>query len=103
MPDDGSKAFYSAFEEYAGSSVVPLAYVGSQVVSGSNYAILCKFTTETEDPLTSIQMVTVYVDPEGNASILHIEDIDPTDFTGQDADDAEDADEAGDADEADDD
>ena len=84
MPDDVTKAFNSAFEGYTGSDVDPLAFVGSQVVSGSNYAILCKFTTVTEDPISSIGIVTIYVDTEGNASILHIEDIDPTDFTGQD-------------------
>ena len=49
-----------------------MAYLGSQVVAGTNYALFCHSTLVTAEPLSSIQVVTIYEDLEGNCSINNI-------------------------------
>lgn len=53
----------------AGGEMEPVAYLGSQVVGGYNYLVLCKVRAVVEDPSVELALVTIYVDPEGNASI----------------------------------
>ncbi len=53
----------------AGGEMEPVAFLGSQVVGGFNYLVLCRVKAVVEDPSTELALVTIYVDPEGNASI----------------------------------
>ena len=53
----------------AGGEMELVAYLGSQVVGGYNYLVLCKVRAVVEDPSVELALVTIYVDPEGNASI----------------------------------
>ena len=53
----------------AGGEMEPVAYLGMQVVGGYNYLVLCRVKAVADDPSTELALVTVYVDPEGNASI----------------------------------
>ncbi len=80
MPQNAAAAFSAATDGFVGNSLVPIAYLGSQIVAGTNYAFLCHSTLVTADPVTSIQLVIVYEDLEGNAAIAHIVTIDPSDF-----------------------
>ena len=53
----------------AGGEMEPVAYLGMQVVGGYNYLVLCRVKAVIDDPSTELALVTVFVDPEGNASI----------------------------------
>ena len=54
---------------------------GTQVVSGTNYMLLCKITTVTAEPVSHYSIVTVYEDLEGNASISETHDFSAEDET----------------------
>lgn len=70
MPEDLLEVFGKAFETYTASSVFePIALLGTQVVAGTNFAILIKeFPSEAPDDVT-LKVVTVYRDLKGNCSI----------------------------------
>ena len=58
-----------------GAKYTPVAYLGRQVVSGTNYLILCR-TVSTVDPdaVETYMFVTVYEDLEGGAQITNVID-----------------------------
>ena len=70
LPGKAQKAFDKAIEAFNGGELVPVAYIGRQLVAGNNYQILCKSTTVTAEPVTMLQVVTVYEDLEGKVDIL---------------------------------
>lgn len=80
LPEEAKAAFDNASEEFLGNDLVPMACLGKQIVSGTNYAILCHSTLTTADPVKSIQVVTVYEDLEGNATISGITTVDAGEF-----------------------
>ncbi len=65
------EAYEKALESMviAGGEMEPVAYLGMQVVGGYNYLVLCRVKAVIDDPSTELALVTVFVDPEGNASI----------------------------------
>ena len=81
LPEEVKTAFDKACEGYTGMGFTPVAYLGSQVVSGTNYKILCKGTTVTENPETKYVTVTVYADLDGNAEITDVVDFNIEDYT----------------------
>lgn len=80
LPDEAQKAFDKAKEGYTGNELDPMALLGTQVVAGTNYAILCHSTLVTETPINQIQLATVYADLEGNCEITNVCTINPADF-----------------------
>ncbi len=93
LPEDVKAAFDLALEGYTGIGLTPIAYLGSQVVAGTNYAILClgKVMNPTAKP--TLKVAVVYKDLEGNASMLRVNDFKLVDYVGADdiaADGAED-------------
>ena len=48
----------------------PSAFLGSQVVAGKNYCFLCKPTVKSNGGLKSLELVYIYVDLKGEASLL---------------------------------
>ena len=81
LPEEAKAAFDKALEGYTGVGFTPVAYLGSQVVAGTNYAFLCKSTVVTADPITNLKVVTVYNDLEGNATIKDVIDVNVADYT----------------------
>lgn len=75
-------AFDKALEGFTGASYEPVAYVGSQVVAGTNYLILCKSSVLASGAQTGFSLVTVYKDLEGNSELSRIEDISLGDTDG---------------------
>ena len=69
-------AFKKALEGFTGVSYEPIAYLGSQVVSGTNYAVLCFEKESTASAETKLSIVTVYENLDGKAEILSTEDVD---------------------------
>lgn len=53
----------------------PIAYVGSQVVAGTNHAVLCKAVSNTKADQTSLVIVYVYEDLNGKCQITSTESI----------------------------
>lgn len=81
IPDEAREALSLAASELLGAEYAPIAYLGSQVVAGTNYAFLCKVTTVTPDPLTKLAVVVVYKDLDGAAEITDVNDVDITAYT----------------------
>ena len=81
LPENVDEAFKKVTEELMGTTLEPAAYIGSQVVAGSNYMILCRATTVTENPVTNFQMAVIYADLEGGAKLTTLEDFDVVKYT----------------------
>lgn len=82
LPAEAKAAFEKALDGYTGAGLTPIGYLGSQVVAGTNYKILCRETLVTADLITKISVVTVYADLEDNAEILDVTEVDLISFLG---------------------
>lgn len=81
LPEDAKAAFDAAMAELVGVEYTPIAYLGTQVVAGTNYGYLCRGTVMSAEPVTNLYVVKVYQDLDGNASVLDIADFSITDYT----------------------
>ena len=71
--------FEKGTETLTGVSYIPVAYLGSQVVAGTNHAFLCQAVTAypgSIETAPSYAMVYLYEDLSGNVSILSIAEFD---------------------------
>ncbi len=71
--------FEKGTETLTGVSYIPVAYLGSQVVAGTNHAFLCLASTAYPGSLETkpaYAMVYLYEDLSGNVSVLSIADFD---------------------------
>lgn len=80
IPQEAKDVFDKAAESLDGNELEPMALLGTQTVSGTNYAFLCCSTLQTEETIRGIQVVTVYEDLDGNAEIMNICTVDPVDY-----------------------
>ena len=71
---DALAAFKKALEGLVGVNYEPVAYLGSQVVQGTNYGFLCKKTVVTPNAKSSYALVYVYQGLDGNAKITDVKD-----------------------------
>ena len=76
VTEDLQAVFDKGMEGLVGVDYVPVAYLGSQVVAGTNRAFLCQGTVVVPDAAPSWKIVFLYEDLEGNVSILNIADFD---------------------------
>ncbi len=72
ITDDIKAVFDKGTENLVGVSYKPVAYLGSQVVAGTNYAILCAATPATLDPVQTYAVMYLYKDLQGNVTITDI-------------------------------
>ena len=63
-----------ATEGLLGARYIPVAFLGSQLVSGTNYALLCRVAPVTADPVETYAIVKLYKDLSGNVSLLEVND-----------------------------
>ena len=63
------KALSKATDGLAGASYNPVALLGTQVVAGTNYCMLCEVTPVVPNAETDYMIVQVYADLSGNAEI----------------------------------
>ena len=80
LSESAQAAFEKASGNFAGSSIEPMVLLGTQVVAGTNYAILCRVTPVYPDARSTVQVVTVYADLKGNAEFTGFSLIDPADY-----------------------
>ena len=84
VPSDVAELLEKGLEGYAGMGLEPVALLGTQVVAGVNYAILCKGTTVTATPVTKLVVAILYADLEGNAEIRNVADFNLSDYANTD-------------------
>ena len=80
LPEDVQAAFDKATETFTGSELKPVAYVASQVVAGTNYAVLVEGELASQEPVSNIQVAVIYEDLDGNVELTNICTLDPADF-----------------------
>lgn len=81
LPNDIKTAFESAKAQLMGSDMEVCAYLGKQIVAGTNYLLICKMTPVTPDPVAKMSLVKLYVDLEGNASFGDMIEMDISELT----------------------
>ncbi len=69
---EAQTAFDKAMEGLVGVGYTPVALLGTQVVSGRNYSLLCEARTVVPDARPWYAVVTVYQDTQGKAEIKNI-------------------------------
>ncbi len=72
VTDEVKTVLEKATAEMVGSTYEPVAYLGSQVVAGTNHRILCKLTPATEKAESTYAIVTVYENLDGKCEITEI-------------------------------
>ncbi len=63
-----------ALEGQVGANYTPVAYLGSQIVSGHNYLLLCRVAPVVADPVETYAVVQIYEDAEGNLQLINTAD-----------------------------
>ena len=76
VTEEVSSLIDKGLEGLLGVNYVPVAYLGSQVVAGTNHAVLCQATVVYPEAKPSFVIIYLYEDLEGNVSILNIADFD---------------------------
>ena len=72
VTDEAKAALEKATESLVGAEYTPVALLGTQLVAGTNYAILCKVTAVVPEAEPEFMLVVVYQDLNGNAEITDI-------------------------------
>ena len=86
ISEEEQTMFEDAMNTYTGMLFEPIALIGTQIVSGTNYMFLCKGITVTSEPKSSLKVVIVYKDLEGTAKITKVSDFDVTNYVNQEND-----------------
>lgn len=77
ITDEISNMFWQAMDSYQTGTITiaytPVAVLGTQVVAGTNYAVLCRASEINKG--TTWVIVYLYQDPEESASVLCITDL----------------------------
>ena len=69
-------AYKKAMKELVGVSYSPVAYLGSQIVSGTNYLVLCRSKGVYPGASYGWSLVTIYSNLKGDASVGDIQALD---------------------------
>lgn len=75
IPQDVLDAFDAATEGLTGFVYKPIALLGSQVVAGTNYCLLCETTLAVPDAQPGYALVYFYDGVNGEKEILKVEEI----------------------------
>lgn len=76
LPEDAQAAFDLATDGLDGAAYTPVALMGSQLVAGTNYCILCQITPIVPDAVPGWALVYIYADLEGNAEATNVVKLD---------------------------
>ena len=63
-----------AASDLVGATYTPVAYLASQVVSGTNHLVLCRTAPVIPEPIETYTFVTIYQDLHGGAQITNVID-----------------------------
>jgi len=73
---EAQSAFDKAMDGLVGVNYTPLALLGTQLVSGTNYCILCEAAVVYPDAQPYYALVYIYADLQGQASVTNIAALD---------------------------
>lgn len=74
VTDEVKALLDKAVEKMTGAQYKPVAYLGSQIVSGTNHAILCRIAPVTPKSVEKYGIVYLYEDLNGNAEITEVKE-----------------------------
>ena len=74
------KAFEKVMDGLVGVNYLQLALLGTQVVAGTNYAILAERSVVSPDATPSFCVMFIYEDLQGNATLNSVYPLDLADF-----------------------
>ena len=72
LPQKVASAFVAVTGGLTGADYMPIAFLGSQIVKGTNYRILALQTLTTANPIKRFVKMIINVDTEGVASLVSI-------------------------------
>lgn len=72
---EAQTALEKALEGMVGAKYEPIACLAKQVVSGTNYCLLCRITPVVANPTSHFAFVYVYQALDGAAEILDVQDL----------------------------
>lgn len=75
LPEEAATGFTAVTEHLVGAKYLPVLYVGTQVVHGTNYMILCKQTLAVPGATEHLVKMVINGTPEGQWSIVSVEQI----------------------------
>ena len=75
IPQAVLDAFHAATENMTGYVYKPIALLGSQVVTGMNYCLLCETTLAVPDAQPSYALIYFYDGVNGEKEILKVDEI----------------------------
>ena len=67
--------FAKAVEKLLGCEYEAVALLGTRVVSGTNYCILCRPTPVVPDAVSHWGLAYIYEDLDGNVSLMEVKDL----------------------------
>ena len=94
MPEEAVEAFDKAMAGRPGVAYEPMALLATQVVAGMNYCFLCRATDVTPELEDTWNLIYVYRDLQGKATVIETEDLDLEIDEPDDDDDDDDDDDA---------
>lgn len=81
ITDEMKDVFDKVMEGLVGVDYEPIALLGTQLVSGTNFCFLCRGTVVYPGAAPQLMLVFIYRDLEGNASVTSIQELDIAQFT----------------------
>ena len=76
VTQERSELFYKALGNLVGVEYTPVAYLGSQVVAGTNHCFLVQKRIVIPDAIPSYILVFIYEDLQHNAEVMNMADFD---------------------------
>ena len=76
VTEERQALFDKGLEGLLGVNYVPVAYLGSQVVAGTNHVFLCQAAVVYPDAQPYYVLLYLYEDLQGQVTILNIADLD---------------------------
>lgn len=76
LPSDDAQAIATALEEYKDVALTPIALLGTQVVAGANYKVLCVGHSASDESTYNLYVAQIYRDPEGAAQVSEVATLD---------------------------
>ncbi len=74
ITDETRELLKKALEDLVGAEYTPVAYLGYQIVAGTNHRILCRISPVVPDAKETYAVVTIYEDLSGSAWITDVKD-----------------------------
>ena len=76
VTEERQAVFEKGMEMLVGVNYVPVAYLGSQVVAGTNHVFLCQATVVYPDAQPYYVLIYLYEDLQGQVKLLNVADLD---------------------------